>query len=117
MANLTGVVVIKVNGTKMRSDPGATLKPGGKIGEAVNDDGGFQGVATKEVKGSEVKWTMTHGDDVDVTSLQNLRGVTLVFETDSGQSYLCANAGTVGEVELKGNKVDITMAGDEAELM
>ncbi|AUH51219.1 hypothetical protein CXB49_10560 [Chromobacterium sp. ATCC 53434] len=55
--------------------------------------------------------------DEDVVALQQLEDVTLIFETDSGQRYLVANAGTVGEVELKGNKVDMTMAGDPAELI
>ncbi|MGR2663117.1 hypothetical protein ACUXVY_16160 [Chromobacterium haemolyticum] len=31
--------------------------------------------------------------------------------------YLAASAGTAGEVELKGNKVEVTMAGNPAELV
>ncbi|KMN47932.1 hypothetical protein VL04_00665 [Chromobacterium violaceum] len=90
---------------------------GGKIREQIKDANGPCGLATKEVNGAEVKFTLRHGSDEDVVALQQLEDVTLLFETDSGQSYLVANAGTVGEVELKGNKVEVTMAGNPAELV
>ncbi|KJH68393.1 phage tail tube protein [Chromobacterium violaceum] len=69
------------------------------------------------MNGAEVKFTLRHGSDEDVVALQQLEDVTLIFETDNGQRYLVASAGTVGEVELKGNKVEVTTAGNPAELV
>ncbi|MEO9385305.1 phage tail tube protein [Chromobacterium phragmitis] len=117
MARMTGVVYITLNGQKKRSEGDASLKVGGKIREQIKDANGPCGLATKEVVGGEVKFTLRHGSDEDVVALQQLDDVTVLFETDSGQRYLVASAGTVGEVELKGNKVEVTMAGNPAELV
>jgi len=115
MARMTGVSYITVNGRRLRSKPGASLKPGGRIREGIADSNGFCGNATKEIKGAEVKLTLPHAADDDVVVLQNLEDATVLFETDSGQRYLVREAGTVGEVELKGNEVELTLSGHEAE--
>ena len=117
MAKMTGVAYVNINGSRVRSKEGASLKVGGAIGEAIMDTNGYCGHATKELKPGEVKFVIPHGDDIDVTALQQLSGATVVFETDSGQRYLIRNAGAEGEVELKGKEVDITMTGEPAELM
>ncbi|UGA37588.1 phage tail tube protein [Chromobacterium haemolyticum] len=91
------MVYITLNGQKKRSEGDASLKVGGKIREQIKDANGPCGLATKEVNGGEeVKFTLRHGSDEDVVALQQLEDVTVLFETDSGQRYLVANAGTVG---------------------
>ncbi|OQS44027.1 phage tail tube protein [Chromobacterium haemolyticum] len=115
MAKMTGLCSIKLNGANKRSKPGATLKPGGAIREPVTDSNGVCGLAVKEYKPGEIKFTIQHGSDEDVVALQNLEGVTALFETDSGQRYMVRDAGTVGEVEIKGNEVELTLAGQPAE--
>ncbi|OWY40065.1 hypothetical protein CEK28_04840 [Xenophilus sp. AP218F] len=117
MAQMTGMVYVTLNGQRKRSKPGASLKPGGKIKEAVNDVHGYCGTAVKEIKGAEIKFTIPHASDEDVVALQNLADVTVLFETDSGQRYLARGADTVGEVELKGNEVEVTLSGQPAELV
>ncbi|WP_024303325.1 phage tail tube protein [Pseudogulbenkiania sp. MAI-1] len=115
MAKLTGIVYVNLNGSRLRSKPGASLKVGGAIRKAETDVNGFAGHSTEEIKPAEVKCTLLHADDTDLVALQQIEGATLVFETDSGQRYLVRDAGTEGEVEMKGKEVDITFTGAPAE--
>lgn len=117
MAKITGLVSIKVNGATLRSKPGASLKPGGEIQKAETDSSGFAGHSVDEIKPGEIKCTLLHAGDTDVVTLQRIRDATVVFETDSGQTYLVRQAGTEGEVEMKGKEVDITFTGAPAELV
>ncbi|EEG08229.1 phage tail tube protein [Pseudogulbenkiania ferrooxidans] len=115
MAKLTGIVYVNVNGARLRSKPGASLKVGGPIQKAESDVNGFAGHSTEEIKHAEVKCTLLHADDTDLVALQQISGATVVFETDSGQRYLVRDAGTEGEVELKGKEVELTLTGAAAE--
>lgn len=117
MAKLTGIVTVKVNGSPLRSKPGASLKVGGKIKKAESDANGFIGHSVEEIKPAEVKCTLLHAGDTDLITLQNIEDATVVFETDTGQSYLVRGAATEGEVEMKGKEVDITFTGQPAELV
>ncbi|MGC0155530.1 hypothetical protein ACPRNU_23980 [Chromobacterium vaccinii] len=42
---------------------------GGKIPEQIKDANGPCGLATKEVNGAEVKFTLRHGSDEDAVAL------------------------------------------------
>lgn len=117
MAKLTGLAYINVNGSRQRSKPGATLKVGGAIRKAETDVSGFAGHRTEEIKPGEVVFTLVHASDTDLIALQQIDGATVLFETDSGQRYLVANASTEGEVTLKGGEVELTLTGNPAEAM
>lgn len=117
MAKLTGLATIKINGDTLRSKEGASLKVGGPVKKAESDVNGFAGHSVEAIKPGEVKCTLIHAGDTDLTALQNIEGATVVFETDSGQHYLVRDAATEGEVELKGKEVELTLTGAAAELM
>lgn len=112
---LTGLVYININGQRVRSEKDASLKPGGAIQKAGTDATGFIGHYTEENKPGEVKFSIQHGDDTDIVTMQGLRDVNVLFETDSGQTYLVRGAATEGEVEQKGRMLEITMTGAPAE--
>ena len=116
-AKMTGVTYVNVNGRRVRSKKGSTLTVGGKVGKEVMSTSGFEGVATDEMEPGRVKVTVAHSDKDDVTSVQSWRGIDITFETDSGQTYLIADAGTVGKVELKDGELSFEMAGHPAELL
>lgn len=115
MARLTGMTYVLINGQRLRSKPGASLKPGGAIQKAQTDAYGFAGHATEEIKPAEIKCTLLHDDSTDVTALQQIRGATAIFESDSGQRYLVREAGTEDEIEWKGKEVELTLTGAPAE--
>lgn len=117
MAKMTGICFIDINGSRVRSKPDSKFSPGGPISEAVMDVNGHNGTATTEIKPGEVKFTIPHGSDIDLTALQALRDVPVTFQTDSGQTYLIRNAGTVSAIELSGREFELTMAGAPAELV
>lgn len=117
MAKLTGLATVKVNGATLRSKPGASLKVGGPIKKAESDSNGFAGHSVEEIKPGEVKCTLLHAGDTNLVTLQAISDATVIFETDSGQTYLVRQAGTEGEVELKGKEVEITFSGAPAELV
>lgn len=117
MAKLTGMCHVHINGTRLRSEKGAELSPGGKIKKAATDTVGYVGSYTDEIKPGVVKLSVIHADDTDITALQNIEDATVVFETDSGQSYLVRQAATTGEVKIKDGKVDLELSGAAAELI
>ena len=117
MAKMTGLCFIDINGSRIRSKPDAKFSPGGPIKEAVMDVNGHCGQAVTEIKAAEVKFTIPHGNDVDVVALQQLDDVPVTFQTDSGQTYLIRNAGVTEAIELSGKDIEVTMSGAPAELV
>ena len=114
---LTGLSYINIKGVRVRSEKGATLEVGGKVGKSALSTTGFEGTFTDEIKPGKVSFSVIHTDKDDLTTYQNLRDEPVTFETDSGQTYLINRAGTVGEVKLKGNTFEVEMEGDPAELL
>lgn len=117
MANITGLCYVSVRGVTLRSEKGATLEVGGKIGKSATSTKGFEGTYTEENKPGKVTMTIIHSDKDDLTVFQNLRDEPVTFETDSGQTYLIAQAGTVGDVTLEGHTFKFSMEGAPAELL
>lgn len=115
MSRVTGMCYLNLNGSKLHSKEGATLKPGGPIQEIVTDVHGVVGTATEKHSHAEVKATLIHTAELDVVALQNLAEATLVFETDTKQRYLVREASTIGELEFKGKEVEVTFGGHPAE--
>ena len=114
MAQVTGIVYIHANGSLLRTKEGATLMTGGQertaqVGHRV------YGFAEKIVP-STVTMTLAHTADTDIEELNGLTDATLVFECDTGVSYLIANAFTTKPVELTAGEGDLAleMQGDPA---
>lgn len=114
---LTGLCYINVRGVRLRSEKGATLEVGGKVGKAAMSTHGFEGTYTEEIKPSKITASIIHSDKDDLTEFQALRDEPVTFETDSGQTYLIARASVTTPIKLKGNTFDLEMEGDPAELL
>ena len=117
MAKLTGVVIIRIGGDVMRSEPGAKLKLGGKnremkSGHKVNGH-------VESVEPSECEFTVAHASGDDATKWNDIVDQELEFECDSGQTYLVKNACCTDPPELSdnGGGVALKFAGDPALLM
>lgn len=114
MSQVTGIVYVKVNGALLRSKEGAKLNLGGKerspvVGHSVY---GF----TEKVVPATVECTLAHTADTDLVALGALTGATVQFETDTGVTFVVANAFTTKTLELKGGDGEVTleMNGDPA---
>lgn len=107
MAQITGIVFIKVNGQLLRSKEGAKLNFGGKERTAVT---GFEvyGYAEKVVPAT-VECTLAHDSDTNVEELRDIVGATLEFETDTGKTYLVKNAFVTKPPELTGGEGELSL--------
>jgi hypothetical protein len=115
MAQVTGIVKVKVNGKLLRSKPGAKLMTGGKERTPVTGHK-LYGYAEKVVAAT-IECTLAHTADTKVKELNDLVGATAIFETDTGKRFTVGNCFTTGPCELTEGEGDLTLklAGDPAE--
>ncbi len=110
MGQVTGRAFIKVNGTDMRSKEGATLNPGGVSREAAMSDRGVDGYSESPVAPT-IQCSINHTADISLTDLGQITDASIVFETDTGKTYLLRNAWIDGPAELNGSEVSLNFTG------
>lgn len=108
MSQVTGVCIIKMDGAALRTKEGATLNFGGNERTPVYADGVLTGFANKPMAAT-VSGTLAHTANTDVEGLRNAENVTLVFECDTGVSYLVNEAFLTTPPELTGGEGDMTV--------
>lgn len=111
---ITGIVYVHLNGSLLRSKEGATLMTGGK--ERTAQVGHKLFGYSEKIVPAEVSLTIAHTADTSIAELNGYTEGTLVFECDTGVSYLIASAFTTKPVELTAGEGDLTleMQGDPA---
>jgi hypothetical protein len=116
MAQVTGIVYLKIDGALQRSKEGAKLSLGGKertpqVGHSV------YGYSEKVVPAT-LEFTLAHVGGDDLIGLSNKIESTLEFETDTGDIYMVRNAFCTKPAEITGGEGDVSFefAGDPAEL-
>jgi len=114
MPKVTGIVKIYVDGEIYRSKEGAKLNTGGYERTAQT---GFKvyGHSEKLVP-AVIEMTVAHMADTDIEAINSMRDATVKFETDTGTSYVVANATTTKPAELTGGEGDLAVeiSGDPA---
>lgn len=115
MAQVTGIVYVKLNGKMLRSKEGAKLELGGFERESVVAGGSHLGYTEKPVP-AKVSCTLAHTADTDLIELRDFTNGTVTFETDTGASFLVANAYSTKPPDIAGGgDVAMEFAGDPAE--
>ncbi len=116
MAQVTGIVFVKIDGELQRSKEGAKLILGGK--ERTAQTGYKVYGFSEKVVPATVEFTLAHVGGDDLEGLQNKVDSTIEFETDTGDTYLVANAFSTKPAELTGGEGDVALEymGDPAEL-
>lgn len=116
MAQVTGIVFVKIDGELVRSKEGAKLTLGGKertaqVGHSVY---GF----SERVVPSQVEFTIAHTAGFDLIGTQDKINSTLEFETDTGDIYIVRDAFATRPADLTGGEGDATFEfqGQPAEL-
>lgn len=113
MAQKTGRVTIKSNGTAFASKAGATLRTGGVRREGeMSDQGDFFYIETLEA--AEVSFTLIHTSDTDLEAIRAMRDVTIEFECDTGRAYTIANACFKSDEGLTNGEVRCLFGGAPA---
>lgn len=115
MAQVTGIVKVKVNGKLVRSKQGAKLMTGGIERTPVVASGALVGYAEKFVPAT-IECTLAHTADTKVDELNKLVEATVIFETDTGKRFTIGAAFTTNPGELSDGEGDLTlkMAGNPA---
>ena len=113
---LLGVAVIKVDGQVLRSESGASCDVGGYTREdqpgARVQDSGFSEKAAMAM----VDCVVMFDADTRTTPMKAWRDVTIVFECDTGQSYVLAHAWlkNTPKFTASGGKLPLQFSAPEA---
>lgn len=118
MAQITGKAIIRVNGTELRSLDEATLNPGGATRPAVKGGGKVYGYKEETVE-PKLEFEVAHTKDTSLIDLGKITGATVIFETDTGDSYVLREAWTAEVPSLKtsGGTVPMVMSAVSCERM
>lgn len=116
MAKVTGRVSIKKDGQQLLNRSGWTFNPGGVRRNTQVGDSGVHGHSEETVAPS-VSGNVSHTKALDLVELGKDEDVTILFETDTGQSYVLRNAWLVDPPELTAGdgEVSLTYEGMAAE--
>ncbi len=99
MAQKTGVILIKVNGTVLQAIPGVKVNMGGMERTEVIANGDVVGFY-ETPKASMVTCTIPHGADTNLAEIQGWKDVTIVVNPDVGASYQINGAFQSNVIEL-----------------
>lgn len=105
MAQVSGTVIIRVNGKSIRSKEKATLELGGKERTAQYADGVLIGYSEKPIA-SKITATIAHTASADLDGLNNATNETAVFETDTGVKFSIRGLFSTKPPELSGGDGD-----------
>lgn len=108
MAQVSGTIVVKMNGRSLRSDAKSTMSLGGKERDAKYADHDLLGFCEKPIAAS-LKGTLYHTAESDLQGLADARNVTITFETDTGRVYTIRNAFSTKPPELTGGDGEISI--------
>ncbi|XQE65770.1 phage tail tube protein [Pseudomonas sp. P3C3] len=107
-----GRATISFNGQRLRSKPGATLNLGGVARTPDPLDDGSVGF-TEATAAPELSCSVPLTRDLDVEGLRALTGANVVFESDTGRSWVIRDAFTVDAITV-GADVAIKFSGQPA---
>ena len=107
-----GRATISYNGKRLRTKPGATLNLGGISRTPDPLDDGSVGFM-EATAAPELSCTVPLTQDLGVEELRNLTDANVVFESDTGQSWVIRDAFTVDTVSI-GADVALKLSGQPA---
>lgn len=91
MSQITGRALIKINGNLQKSRPGATIRLGGFSRATQNGDDSVHGYS-EAIVSPRIEATFSHDKNTNMTELDNLTDASIIFETDSGKTYIMSEA-------------------------
>lgn len=105
---VTGTVVVRLNGASIRSESGAQLSMGGFERAPRFADHGLLGFSKKPVE-STITCTLAHTAQTDLQAINETENATLIFETDTGVTYTVRNAWCSKPPELTGGEGQVAV--------
>lgn len=119
MSKIHGQATIRINGQVYESEDNAALTPGGvKNNERMT---GRKFYFNQSYIPAIVTCKVPVPRGTSLRQLQEINGAEIIFESDTGSTWIIRNACQTGELNLAGGadggKVDITFHGEPAEEM
>lgn len=114
-----GKAYINVDGSLLATMPGAKLNLGGVDRTAVVGDNAVLGFTEAPVA-SLLTCEISMGVGTSLKTLRDLKGATVTFECDTGQTYVMREAFTTKALEISAGdagKVSLEISGQPAEEM
>jgi hypothetical protein len=96
---ITGKATVKVDGEELLADVDATLNVGGVSRQAVMGPHGVQGFQ-ESPEAPALSTTVRHTAKTDLIALGKITGATVLFETDTGDTYMLRRAFVTDTIEL-----------------
>lgn len=87
----TGKALIRVNGKELRTFDDATLDVGGVKREMVKGSGKVHGFKEETVE-PNLECKIAHKSDTDLVELGTIVDATVIFESDTGDTYVLRDA-------------------------
>jgi len=112
MAKISGKATIRVDGVELKTENGAKLSPGG-INRNPEAHGGNTYFTEEDVV-PVLECNVLHDKDMDAIFLSGITGATVMFEADTGQTYVMRDAFTTEPVPVDTNsgKSALKMSGE-----
>lgn len=110
MSQATGRITIKLDGESLRSKSGASIQTGGIQRKPEMTDQGEVYYQESFVP-AQVKCTMPHMTDTNLSKLRAFKNGTLSVVTDTGVTFTIAKAFSAEVGELQNGEVDVTFNG------
>ncbi|MEZ8102151.1 phage tail tube protein [Vibrio bivalvicida] len=115
MGQILGQVVIRSNGTQMKTKKGSTLNPGGYNHVSHPGPNRIWG-KSKEFVAATVAVVIAADEDVDVVDINNITDATLTWEGDNGVDYMITGASPQAPFQLSDSgEITGTFEGNPAE--
>lgn len=108
-----GRATISIDGQTYRSRPGATLNLGGIAREAQALDSGEVGYVESTAPAT-VEFSIPLTNDLNVERLRYFTSANVVFQSDTGLSWLMASAFTTDPIALGSDGLAFKMSGPPA---
>lgn len=91
MSKITGSCTVRADGQEILKEVGGTFNPGGKEREAQMGPRGVNGYKENPMAPS-LEITAHHDADTDLVALGRITDATVIFEADTGQTYMLRKA-------------------------
>jgi hypothetical protein len=108
MSQITGKATIKKDGEELLADVDATLNVGGASREPVMGPRGVQGFRESPAAPT-LSTTVRHTKDTDLVALGSITDATVLFETDTGDTYMLRRAFVSDPVELSSGNGNVRL--------
>ncbi|MPW31793.1 phage tail protein [Agarivorans sp. B2Z047] len=99
MSKILGSAVIRHDGSQFHSKLGATLDPGGFVGQAHTGPGRVWGISRRWEPG-KLTFAIAAHQDVSLLALRNMTDATITFKGDNGMSFLLTECSAGDAISL-----------------